>query len=84
MPKGGPAKRQRAKSMFVQAKDPTKKKTTMDDMHLELSAKYGSPNRGLKRSTERQLSDPLPKPVSDFQKIYQEFKEKLQVKNAPN
>lgn len=68
--------------MFVQRKNATAKETTMDDMHLELSGKYESPNRGLKPSTERQLSDPIQKPVSDFQKMFEEFKARLQAKSA--
>lgn len=80
MPNGGPAKRQRAKSMYAPRKHAIKKKSTMDDTHLELHAKYESPNRGLKSSAARQLSGPLPKPVTDFQKIYEEFKAK---RNTP-
>lgn len=65
-------------------KQETKKKTTMDDMHSELREKYESPNRGLKPIAQRALSDPLPKPGSAFQQIFDDFKAKIQAKSAKN
>lgn len=79
-------KRQRAKSMFAernwQPGNTREKKSTIDDMHLELSARYNSPKKGLKPSTERQLPELQPPPLSEFQKIYNELKAKLAAKKA--
>lgn len=79
-------KRQRAKSMFVELAErqmgTEKKKTTMDDFHLEFSAKFNSPNRGLKSSADRQLREPKSKDVPQCRKIFDEFKVKLLAKNA--
>lgn len=77
------AKRQRAKSMFAeQPSGSCKRKVTLDDLHVEFSAKYNSANRGLKPRHECQLSKPQPDTASEFQKIYDEFKAKLNAKNA--
>lgn len=58
------------------------KMSTMDDMHHELSEKFNSPERGLRPSTNRQLPEPQPKPLSEFQKIYNEIKTKLLAKKS--
>lgn len=79
-----PAKRQRAKSMFIVPAVPSNnvdiKKFTMDDLNLEFTKKYKSHNRGLKPGPERQLREPPPQKMSECQKIYEEFKAKLQAK----
>lgn len=81
-----PMKRQRVKSMFAdraeQQTGAKKKKITLDDMHLEFSAKYNSPNRGLKSSANRQLREPPPNVVPEGRKFFEELKAKLQEKNS--
>lgn len=78
-------RRERAKSMYLerplQDDDNTaNRKNTLDDMHLELAERYSRSNRGLTPSSERQLAEPQPKPISEFQRIYNEFLEKLAAK----
>lgn len=77
-------KRQRAKSVFAEPAEhqmeAKKKKVTLDDMHVEFSAKYNSPNRGLKPSTDRQLRDPPPKAVPEGREFFEELKAILQEK----
>lgn len=73
-------RRERAKSMFVD--NPTTKQTTMDDMHLELHTKFGSPNRGLKSANNRQLGERKPEPLSEWQKLQEEFKKKVEAIKA--
>lgn len=81
-------KRQRAKSMFVdQAErrmETAKKKSTMDDFHLEFAAKFNAPNHGLKPSANRLLRQVKPKDVPKSQKIFDEFQAKLQARYAKN
>lgn len=77
--------RQRAKSMYIetaQLNDSNGNTFTMDDLHLEFLGKFNSPNRGLKPVSVRQLAEAQPKPISQFQKIFNEFKEKMAAKNA--
>lgn len=73
-------RRERAKSMF--ADNPTRKQTTMYDMHLELHTKFGSPNRGLKSANNRQLGERKPEPLSEWQKLQEEFKKKVEAIKA--
>lgn len=79
-----PMKRNRSKSMFVELAEQQLEvdKKTMDDLHEEFSAKYNSPNRGLKPSADRQLREPLPMDVPEGREIFEELKLKLQAKNA--
>lgn len=58
------------------------KKKTIVDLNVEFSAKYNSPNHGLKPSADRQLREPLPKSTSDGCKIFEEFKAKLVARKA--
>lgn len=76
-------KRQRAKSMFVERSHSQSVKFSMDDMHHEFTARYNSPNRGLKSNADRQLAEAQPQPLSDCQKIYNELKARLLAKRAP-
>lgn len=78
-------KRQRSKSMYAERTTndtPAKTRFTIDDMHLEFKTKYNFRNRGLKPSSERQLSEPKPQAMSVCQKIYIEMKAKLAEKMA--
>lgn len=87
-PNKEPAKRQRAKSMFVEpnvqpnnvCKDIDQ--FTLDEMHFEFSARYASPNRGLKPSTSRQLPEPQSKPVFEWEKLGCELTTKLSTRKA--
>lgn len=83
---GKNVKRQRAKSMFIESNswsnNKDRKKATMDDMHLELAKMYSSPKRGLKLSTNRQLPELQPQPLSDFQKMANELKAKVEAKKV--
>lgn len=71
-------KRQRAKSMFAERAN----KFTIDDLHVEFTEKYSSPNRGLKPGNGRQLLEPRPKPLSECQRIHGELQAKLAAKRA--
>lgn len=87
---GKNVRRQRAKSMFVESNDENDEtvanegKPTMDDLHMEFRGRYDSPNRGLKPAKERQLPDTPAKPISQFQKVYNELMEKLAAKKNNN
>lgn len=50
---------------------------TVDDMHSELAERYNSPNRGLKPSSLRQLTELQTKPLSDNEKFFIELRAKL-------
>lgn len=82
-----PKKRERAKSMFTErghqprAVGQNKQWITMDDMHNEIAEKFGLPNLGLKPVQQRKLAESLPTQMTDFQKLFKEFKAKLQAKN---
>lgn len=77
-------RRQRAKSVFVESilepNDANDGNVTMDDLHMEFRGRYNSPNRGLKLASERQIPEAQPKPISQYQKIYDEFVQKLAAK----
>lgn len=79
-------KRQRAKSMFVdrtcQPNNAGQNQFTMDDLHVEFTERYSSPNRGLKPSNQRHLSEAQPQQLSDSQKIYNELRAKLAARKA--
>lgn len=82
-----PKKRERAKSMFTErGRQPRvgqiKQWITTDDMHNEIAEKFKCPNRGLKPVQQRKLAEPLPTQMTDFQKLFEEFKAKLQSKNS--
>lgn len=57
-----------------------KKKATIDEMNVELLNKCNSPNRGLKPGHQRTLRDKEPGPQSTFQKLHEEFKSKLKMR----
>lgn len=76
-----PAKRQRAKSMFIERiQQANRKIVTIDDMNQEFSVKFNTQNRGLKSVKERKSSEPLSTGISVYQKICEEFKAKIQAK----
>lgn len=74
--------------MFVepikQATTVCQNNSTLDDMHVEFSAKYARFNHGLKPSTSRQLPELEPQPISEWQKLHEEFKAKLDAKKRKN
>lgn len=76
--------RQRAKSLFVDNVRPTDsaKNITMDDFHVEFNDRYNKPNRGLKTLDERHVPEHQPRPLSEFEKIRNELKAKLEAKKA--
>lgn len=79
--------RQRAKSVYIESIQPDNSNengVTMDDLHLEFREKYNSHNRGLKSVGERQLPEAQAKPISQYQKIYNEFLVKLAAKKTKN
>lgn len=79
-------RRQRAKSMFAtrendvgQSNDLSGMKISKDDI-FELHARFNSPNFGLKSSGPLKPK-PKPQPAqSDFQKIFDEFKKRVEIK----
>lgn len=79
-------RRERAKSMYVerplQFNNAGKEKTTMDDMHREFAEMYGRPNRGLRPCCDRQAPEAQPRPISECQKIFNEFKAKLAARKS--
>lgn len=81
---GKNVKRQRAKSMYTErAVRPQKdggKNVTIDDLNLEFNERYNRPNRGLKPASDRQLPQLPSKPITQYQKIFNEFLEKVAAK----
>lgn len=83
-------RRQRAKSMFAnrpnhddQSNDMNRMKYSKDDMS-ELQAKFNSPNFGLKSSRDRSLGPKPQPPLSDWQKMFMQFKARVDSKLAEN
>lgn len=66
-------RRKRTKSMFVNR--------AKDDMY-ELHTKFNSPNFGLKSSRDRRLNPEPQQPLSEWQKMSNEFKKKVELKLA--
>lgn len=81
-------RRQRAKSMLAErSNDPSNSASgkffTMEDMHSEYTAKYASPNRGLKSIHVRLLPEPKSdQPPTEWEKLRDEFKKKIEAKMA--
>lgn len=72
-------RRQRAKSMFAERSND--QSFTMEEMHSEFITKYASPNRGLKSTPDRLLPESKHnKPSSEWEKLREEFKKKLEAK----
>lgn len=79
-------RRQRAKSMFAerandvdQSNNTNSKKNSKDDIS-ELRAKFTSFNFGLKRAGNHSLAPKPQQPLSDFQKMLEEFKKRVELK----
>lgn len=63
-----PAEQQNSLSMMKEHPKPT-----AEDFHSELMEKFNSPNRSLQPANLRFLSDPLPEPLPEWKRIFNEF-----------
>lgn len=53
-------------------------------LHSEIAERFKTLNFGLKPVQQRELRETLPTQMTDFQKMYSEFKAKLQEKTTKN
>lgn len=64
-----PGKRSRAKSVYAAMENHKEKQTTLEDLNLEVLAKY---NR-LRPANERELREPTPQATPLWRQMYEDF-----------
>lgn len=82
-------RQQRVKSIFADHATPINQSInsnrmnySLDDMQSELRQKFSEPNLGLKSSHDRLLGQKPQLPLSEWQKLCAEFKERVEARQA--